>query len=207
MTNDKQQITNCANRRARIIRKNSRQWLLMGLSFIICHLSLSLSIAQTQTGKASFYAKKATGTRTASGERLHHDSLTCAHKTLPFGTLLKVTHVENGRSVMVRVNDRGPFVRGRIIDLSWGAARELGMISQGIATVIVEPADEIVIPLRPIEKRSTLPMLMVGSSLNKDSIMPVWQEKLQIDHRKIQHHMNRTAQKSLWERISNYLNE
>jgi rare lipoprotein A len=108
---------------------------------------------------------------------------------------------------MVRVNDRGPFVRGRIIDLSWGAARELGMISQGIATVIVEPADEIVIPLRPIEKRSTLPMLMVGSSLNKDSIMPVWQEKLQIDHRKIQHHMNRTAQKSLWERISNYLNE
>ena len=182
-------------------------WGVVGNSSLFTLHSSLLHAQNVQEGKASFYSKRATGSRTANGERLHHDSLTCAHKTLPFGTMLKVTHVENGRSVIVRVNDRGPFVRGRVIDLSWGAARELGMISQGIATVIVEPADKITIPLRPIEKKYTLPMLMVGSSLNKDSIVPVWQEKLQIDHKKMQHHMNNTAQKSLWERFSNYLNE
>lgn len=101
-------------------------------------LPLSKADAQTTTGKASFYSKRSTGSRTASGERLHHDSLTCAHRTYPFGTRLKVTHQGNGKSVIVRVTDRGPFVRGRIIDLSWGAARELGMLSQGIAQVTVE---------------------------------------------------------------------
>ena len=74
--------------------------------------------AQSQSGKATFYAKRATGARTANGERLHHDSMTCAHRTFPFGTLLQVMNPKNGKSVVVRVNDRGPFVRGRIIDLS-----------------------------------------------------------------------------------------
>ena len=96
-----------------------------------------------QTGIASFYAKRVTGSRTANGDILHHDSLTCAHRTYPFGTLLKVTNLSNGLSVVVRVNDRGPFVRGRIIDLSWGAAKKLGMLSQGVARVIVEPAPPI----------------------------------------------------------------
>ena len=91
-----------------------------------------------QTGKASFYSKRATGARTSNGERLHHDSLTCAHKTHPFGTLLKVTNPSNGKEVVVRVTDRGPFKRGRIIDLSWGAAKELGMLTQGVAMVKVE---------------------------------------------------------------------
>ena len=94
--------------------------------------------AQTTTGTASYYSKRSTGSRTASGERLHHDSLTCAHRTYPFGTRLKVTHQGNGKSVIVRVTDRGPFIRGRIVDLSWGAARELGMLGQGIAKVSVE---------------------------------------------------------------------
>lgn len=91
-----------------------------------------------QRGKASFYSKRATGARTSSGERLHHDSLTCAHKTYPFGTLLRVKNPANGKEVIVRVTDRGPHSRGRIIDLSWGAARELGIINQGIALVEVE---------------------------------------------------------------------
>ena len=101
-------------------------------------LPVSKANAQTSTGIASFYSKRSTGSRTASGERLHHDSLTCAHRTYPFGTRLKVTHQGNGKSVIVRVTDRGPFVRGRIVDLSWGAARELGMLGQGIAKVTVE---------------------------------------------------------------------
>ena len=94
--------------------------------------------AQTQRGKASFYSKRATGARTSSGERIHHDSLTCAHRSYPFGTLLKVTNERNGKWVIVRVTDRGPHTRGRIIDLSHRAARILGMIDQGIAVVKVE---------------------------------------------------------------------
>lgn len=94
--------------------------------------------AQTQKGKASYYSKRATGARTASGARLHHDSLTCAHRTYPFGTLLKVTNPMNGKEVIVKVTDRGPYGRGRIIDLSWAAAKQLGILAQGVATVQVQ---------------------------------------------------------------------
>ena len=167
-------------------------------------LHSSFLYAQPQQGKASFYAKRATGSQTANGERLHHDSLTCAHRTLPFGTLLRVTHVENGRSVIVRVNDRGPFVRGRIIDLSWGAARELGMISQGIATVIVEPADEIIIPLRPITEHAKPSSLMLGTAMSPDSALHFWNEGPKIDHKKVQHSMKHTAQESFFQRLKNY---
>lgn len=107
---------------------------------------------QKHRGKASFYSKKATGARTSSGERIHHDSLTCAHRTYPFGTILKVTNLSNGKSVNVRVIDRGPFGKGRIIDLSYGAAKALGMLSQGVAMVEVERVS-LMIPNRdePVE--------------------------------------------------------
>lgn len=108
--------------------------------------------AQTQRGKASFYSKRATGSRTSSGERIHHDSLTCAHRTYPFGTLLLVTNERNGRQVVVRVTDRGPHSRGRIIDLSHGAARKLGIIDQGVAMVKVERYHDSNIPYRPDER-------------------------------------------------------
>ena len=91
-----------------------------------------------QKGIASYYGKRATGRLTSSGERLHHDSMTCAHRTHPFGTLLRVHNPANDSTVIVKVNDRGPFGRGRIIDLSWGAARRLGILQQGIAPVTVE---------------------------------------------------------------------
>lgn len=91
-----------------------------------------------QHGKASYYSKRATGARSASGQRIHHDSLTCAHRFYPFGTHLKVTNLSNGKSTIVKVIDRGPFGRGRIIDLSWKAAKEIGMIAQGVASVKVE---------------------------------------------------------------------
>ncbi len=110
--------------------------------------------AQTRRGKASFYSKRATGARAASGERIHHDSLTCAHRTYPFGTLLKVTNLRNGNSVVVRVTDRGPHRGGRIIDLSYGAARELGMLSQGIAVVEIERVGMTQVPYRDDEVTS-----------------------------------------------------
>lgn len=87
------------------------------------------------TGKASYYGKKWNGRKTASGEVFNTDSLTCAHKTLPFGTMLKVTNQKNGKSVIVRVTDRGPYIEGRIIDLSLAAATQIDMVHSGVAPV------------------------------------------------------------------------
>jgi rare lipoprotein A len=109
--------------------------------FMVCIL---MSGAQVQTGKASFYADKFEGVSTASGERYRHNKLTGAHKTLPFGTKVRVTNVENDQSVEVVINDRGPYVEGRIIDLSKEAADKLGFINKGLAEVkleVVDPGD------------------------------------------------------------------
>ena len=93
---------------------------------------------RTLIGIASYYGGKFHGRRTASGARYDQTALTAAHRTLPFGTLVRVTNPRNGRSVVVRVTDRGPYVRGRALDLSREAARRLGMLSQGIARVAWE---------------------------------------------------------------------
>ena len=136
-------------------------------------IAISLTaLAQVQSGKASFYSKKFSGRKTASGERLHHDSLTCAHRTYPFGTLLKVTNPSNGKSVIVRVTDRGPYVRGRIIDLSIRAAREIGIIAQGIAPVVVEKYREAVIPFKP-DDILELPDFEIGTNEGDDT-KPIW---------------------------------
>jgi rare lipoprotein A len=89
----------------------------------------------TESGKGSFYADKFQGRKTASGEVFRQGKMTAAHKTLPFGTKVKVVNLSNGRSVKVTVNDRGPFVAGRIIDVSKKAARKLGMVDAGVANV------------------------------------------------------------------------
>ena len=92
-------------------------------------------------GTASYYGKAHHGKRTASGERFNLNALTAAHRTLPFGTRVKVTNLDNGRSVVVRINDRGPFRRGRIIDLSRAAAEQLNMLRSGTAPVRLESLD------------------------------------------------------------------
>lgn len=88
-----------------------------------------------EEGVASWYGAEFHGKRTASGEIYDMFALTAAHRRLPFGTLVEVTNLENGRKVVVRINDRGPFKKGRIIDLSYAAARRLGMVEQGTARV------------------------------------------------------------------------
>jgi rare lipoprotein A len=100
-----------------------------------------ISYAQVQSGKASFYADKFEGAPTASGEKYKHSRLTAAHKSLPFGTRIKVTNVANKKSVEVVVNDRGPWVDNRIIDLSKSAAEKLGFLNQGLADVEIEVLD------------------------------------------------------------------
>ncbi len=91
-----------------------------------------------QRGVASFYAEAFHGRTTANGETFDMNAMTCAHRTLPFGTMLQVTNLDNDRDVTVRVNDRGPYISGRIIDLSKGAARSLDMIESGTANVLIE---------------------------------------------------------------------
>ncbi len=94
-----------------------------------------------QTGTASYYADKFEGRTTANGEKYHHARLTAAHRTLPFGTMVKVTNVSNGKSVTVKINDRGPFVENRIIDLSKSAAKKLDFVHDGLAQVEIEVID------------------------------------------------------------------
>jgi rare lipoprotein A len=91
-----------------------------------------------QRGRASWYGERHHGRRTASGERFDMHDYTAAHRRFPFGTRLRVTNLRNGRQVVVRVNDRGPFGGGRIIDVSYAAAKSLGMVSAGSARVLVE---------------------------------------------------------------------
>ena len=95
-------------------------------------LAVSTIPAAAQCGRASWYALHS---RTASGERMNPSALTAAHRSLPFGTKLRVTNKNNGRSVVVRINDRGPFVKGRMLDLSRGAAGQLGFIGSGHTAV------------------------------------------------------------------------
>jgi len=89
----------------------------------------------SETGLATWYGEALQGHRTASGEVFDYHKLTAAHRTLPFGTYIEVTRVDDGRSVVVKINDRGPFGEGRIIDLSKEAARRIGMIREGVVKV------------------------------------------------------------------------
>ena len=112
---------------------NSLQKTLIASALALAVIGIPMT-AKAQTGIASVYAYS--GEPTASGERVSPGGLTAAHRTLPFGTLVRVTNERNGRSVVVRINDRGPFVRGRIIDLTPAAAHALGF--SGLADVSVD---------------------------------------------------------------------
>jgi len=109
---------------------------------------------KVEIGKASFYGGRDIGRPTANGERYHASNCTAAHKKLPFNTMVKVTNLKNGKSVIVRINDRGPYAKGRIIDLTVVAAKKIEMMSDGIVPVRVEvlkPIDVIRKPNRTLE--------------------------------------------------------
>lgn len=116
------------------------QPMKMNIRHLVFAATVLLSLSScarkiTETGKGSYYADKFEGRPTASGEKFDQGKMTAAHRTLPFGTKVKVTNVANGRSVTVTVNDRGPFAAGRIIDVSKKAANKLGMVDAGVANV------------------------------------------------------------------------
>lgn len=111
---------------------------LLVFLMIVSAFSLSAQIAYNTIGLASFYADKFEGRQTSNGEIYYHAKRTAAHRTLPFGSVVKVTNLENNKYVVVRINDRGPFVENRIIDLSKSAAQELDFIEKGLIQVRVE---------------------------------------------------------------------
>jgi rare lipoprotein A len=108
------------------------------LSIFLLTTACSKHPKNVEVGEASWYGKKYHGRQTANGETYNMYDFTAAHKTLPFNTKVKVTNLKNNRSVIVRINDRGPFVRGRIIDLSYAAAQELDFLNDGVVKVRVE---------------------------------------------------------------------
>ena len=129
--------------RERYVERYRACLLVLALCLGTCSaLSAKEKNIQKQThatvGIASYYGAKFQGRRTASGEVFNTIEMTAAHRTLPFGTQLRVTNLRNGKSVVVRVNDRGPHIRGRIIDLSKAAAKKIGITRTGIARVKLE---------------------------------------------------------------------
>lgn len=103
----------------------------------------AFEVTETFSGMASWYGAELNGNRTASGERFNMNDLTAAHRTLPFGTKVRVTFPATDKSIVVRINDRGPFSRGRVIDLSRKAAQEIGLVPYGHGAVKVEVLREI----------------------------------------------------------------
>jgi rare lipoprotein A (peptidoglycan hydrolase) len=126
-----------------------RNVLFLSLTFIFCSVSsfghklVNHSVSRFRKGVASYYSDKLNGHITSSGSLYHKDSLTCAYRSLPFGTLLKVRNPLNNKEVVVKVTDRGPFKKNRVIDLSYAAARELRMVDAGVMPVEITPYDYV----------------------------------------------------------------
>jgi len=116
--------------------------VLLGLYFIVLlSVNTNAQVGFRQEGMASFYAKEFEGRTTASGERFSHKKATCSHMSIPFGALVKITNLENNATVIVRVNDRGPFSPDRIIDVSQSVAERLGMAGKATVKVSIEVVD------------------------------------------------------------------
>ena len=154
----------------------------------------AISFAQ-ETGSATYYANKFHGRKTSDGSLYHRDSLTCANKKYPFGTILKVCNKENGKEVYVKVTDRGPFSRGRIIDLSYEAAKQLDMLATGVAKVEITKINSERIPFLDT-RESNLPKLKLEDPKTGEYYtLPEWNDK--IKHNKAGAAMARTYPKKI----------
>ncbi len=142
--------------------------ILFLLSCSVTHAK-KISKGWTQDGISSYYAKRFNGRKTASGERYRHTALTAAHRTLPFGTKVKVTDKSTGKSIVVEINDRGPYHGNRILDLSGGAATQLGITKQGVCDIelkvlsVPKPKDRQL----PSRSDSIAKLIAVGYDINK----------------------------------------
>jgi rare lipoprotein A len=150
--------------------------LILSITWGCAHFrkeSIPPPVKKVEVGWASWYGKDFHGRKTSSGEVYDMYQLTAAHRTLPLGTRAMVTHLGNGRSVMVTINDRGPFIKGRIIDLSYAAAQVLDMAREGIAKVRVEVIEKEYIPATSPEGSFTI---QVGSFVNRSNASRLMEE-------------------------------
>ena len=122
---------------AKVYKTNTKPYTVAGNTYY----PLKTAKGFSEDGIASWYGKKFHGRKTASGERYNQNKMTAAHKTLPFGTRVRVKNRDNGKSVIVTINDRGPFKKGRVIDVSRAAARKLDMVGTGTARVNIKVMD------------------------------------------------------------------
>lgn len=146
--------------------------------FLLLLIMLCFPLLASEEGLASWYGGKFNGRKTASGEIFDTNKFTAAHKTLPFGTVVKVINLENNKSTIIRINDRGPFIKGRIIDLSRAAAAEIGMLGTGVARVRIE-----IIKSEPRENYYTIQVGAYGKKANADRI----KEKIETQGLKIEY--------------------
>ncbi|UZR92452.1 septal ring lytic transglycosylase RlpA family protein [Chondrinema litorale] len=156
--------------------------LLFNMSF--ADIKADYHLGYKENGQASYYGKQFHGRLTANGEKYNMYALTAAHKTIPFNSLIRVRDLETGQSVIVRVNDRGPFVKGRVLDLSLGAAREIGMIQKGVANIEIEVLrvgigdEDPVVSAKPESKPKTQQGKAVNAkektSNKKDGTYSIW---------------------------------
>ena len=142
----------------------------------ITYYPINSSAGFRQKGIASWYGRDFHGKKTANGERYNMHAYTAAHKELPLPTWVRVTNLENGKSVVVRVNDRGPFVRGRIIDMSYTGARMLGMVDSGIAPVLVEALPEDGSDLR-VARKAYQPKYQPQSEVTQKSTLKAFKKQ------------------------------
>lgn len=155
--------------------------LRAGITISLLLIGAMATLAQNYQvqGKASYYADFFHGRLTSNGEIFSQDSLTCAHRTLPFGTYLKVTNKRNNQEVIVRVNDRGPFIEGRVIDLSRAAAEQLGMIHAGVVRVEVVQVEK---PVQPEFPEFEIPLFkMYDALLEKCYTLEEWRHQREND--------------------------
>ncbi|HPD66253.1 MAG TPA: septal ring lytic transglycosylase RlpA family protein [Bacteroidia bacterium] len=141
-------------------------YLITGLVLLFIQLNFNALSQQVEKGKASYYSDQFNGRKTASGEVFDNNKMTAAHRTHPFGTQLKVTNLKNNRSVVVTVNDRGPWKHDRVIDVTKAAAKELGFVAEGVTEVSVEVYQPSVPPAEPAENK-------VASLLFEVNLIPV----------------------------------
>lgn len=163
--------------------------------FLICIAGIHSVQAQIVQGRASYYSDKLQGNFMSNGERYHRDSMTCAHLKYPFGTMLRVRNLSNGREVVVRVTDRGPHTRRFILDLSRAAAKELDIIRAGHAWVEITPYEEVRIPFR----WTALPEseLDWGTTADSGYVLPYWQTDTILEKKKNEPHKIRHLEKKV----------
>lgn len=159
-------------------RKNYTMYIKHLLITLLAALSFGTGLqAQSIVGNATYYGDKWHGRRAADGSIFHQDSLTCAHKTLPFGTLLHVRNPKNGKEVVVKVTDRGPYRRNTLIDLSKAAAREIDMIRMGVAQVEVTQVGKAITRKANAEENVLPELQLIDPVTGNYYTMTEWKER------------------------------